>query len=69
MTPTLAGRWQTRILLYLFIGLPVTLLYGLYLDLVELGRLGDPFVFITALLVIGLALDYPYIQIQRFRRW
>ncbi len=67
MTPTLAGRWQTRILLYLFIGLPVTLLYGLYLDLAELGRLGDPFVFITALLVVGLLLDYPYIQIQRFR--
>ncbi len=67
MTPTLAGRWQTRLLLYIFIGLPITVLYALYLDLGEVGRFADPFVFLTAILVIGLILDYPYIQIQRFR--
>ncbi len=67
MTPTLAGRWQTRLLLYIFIGLPITVLYALYLDLGEVGRFADPFVFLTAILVIGLILDHPYIQIQRFR--
>ena len=67
MTPTLMGRLQTRLLLYIFIGLPVTLLYALYLDLDEVGRLFDPFVFITAMTIIGFILDPLYIQIQRFR--
>lgn len=31
MTPTLLGRLQTRIILFVFIGLPVTLLYAWYL--------------------------------------
>lgn len=72
MTPTLLGRWQTRILLYLFIGLPVTFLYAWYLTnwrwpiRYDLSIFTDPFVFITALLVLGLILDVVYIQIQRF---
>lgn len=66
MTPTLAGRWQTRLLLYVFVGLPVTLLYSLYLDF-EDDRFYDPFVFLVVLLIIGLALDPVYNHIQRFR--
>lgn len=78
MTPTLAGRWHTRLLLYLFIGLPVTLLYAWYLSAwrfstvyswlppFELSIFQDPFKFITILLLVGLVLDVLYIQIQRF---
>jgi hypothetical protein len=78
MTPTLAGRWHTRILLYIFIGLPVTFLYAWYLSNwrfsteytwlppYELTIFQDPFKFITALLVLGLILDVVYIQVQRF---
>ena len=65
MTPTLRGRWQTRLLLYAVLGLPITLLYSAYLG--DGLVLSEPFVFITALLVIGLLLDVAYIQIQRFR--
>lgn len=66
MTPTLLGRWQTRILLYLVFGLPITLIYAFFLS-DSLLPLVEPFVFITALLILGLILDFPYIQIQRFR--
>ncbi len=65
MLPTLAGRWQTRILLYLVVGLPVTLIYAIYLELDE--DFLDPFVFLTALLLVGLVADLGYQQIQRFR--
>jgi hypothetical protein len=65
MTPTLAGRWQTRILLYIVVGLPVTLIYAWYLDLDE--DFLDPFVFLTALFAVGLLLDPLYNYIQRFR--
>ncbi len=73
MTPTLAGRWQTRLLLYLFIGLPVTLLFALYRTnweiwppRYELSAFYYPFLVITAILVLGLVLDVAYMQIQRF---
>jgi hypothetical protein len=65
MTPTLAGRWQTRLLIFVVVGLPVTWLYALYLDLEE--GFFDPFVFLTALLFVGLLLDNVYNHIQRFR--
>lgn len=61
------GRWQTRILLYLIIGLPITAVYSFYLGLVDVGRYLDPFAFLTAILIVGLLADYAYIQIQRFR--
>ncbi len=32
MTPTLLGRWHTRLILFLFVGLPVTFLYAWYLS-------------------------------------
>ena len=71
MTPTLLGRWQTRLLLFLVIGLPITALYAFYLnDWVWAPinvPLKVPFLFITAIVVLGLIVDIPYIQIQRFR--
>ena len=78
MTPTLAGRWHTRLLLFFLIGLPVTFLYAWYLaawrlsDVVtwlppfELTIFQDPFKFLTGILVLGLILDVAYIQLQRF---
>ena len=66
MTPTLAGRWQTRLLLYFVVGLPVTYLFALYLD-PEDESFYDPFVFLTALFLIGFLLDPVYNHIQRFR--
>ena len=72
MTPTLFGRWQTRLLLYVFIGLPVTFLFALYQSAWQWPPLYTqsvfyyPFLFLTLILVLGLILDVLYIQIQRF---
>lgn len=66
MTPTLAGRWQTRLLLYIFVGLPVTWAYAFFVLELDEGFL-DPFVFLTALFIVGALLDPVYNQIQRFR--
>lgn len=78
MTPTLLGRWHTRILLYIFIGLPITFLYAWYLSAwrfssvwswlppFEESIFQDPFKFLTVILLLGLLLDVLYIQIQRF---
>ena len=87
MTPTMLGRWHTRLLLFVLLGLPITFVYGLYLNnwtfppfpTIEITRwppvdfsqfpsaMRDPFVFITAILALGLVMDIVYIQIQRFR--
>ncbi|GAB4230046.1 MAG: hypothetical protein Kow0032_11670 [Methyloligellaceae bacterium] len=70
MTPTLAGRLQTRLLLYIFIGLPMTALFTwVVFPFIWGGELVPeiPFYFLTAILVLGLILDFVYIQIQRFR--
>lgn len=65
MTPTLLGRWQTRLLLMETVGLVITLLFG---D----GVFGnDPsstfFWLLQYIVVFGLGWDYVYIQIQNFR--
>lgn len=72
MTPTLLGRWHTRLLLFVFIGLPVTLLFSLYRtnwDIwpprYELSAFYYPFLFLTAILILGLVLDFVYIHMQR----
>jgi hypothetical protein len=80
MTPTLIGRWQTRLLLYVLIQIPITALFALYANKWELPALPgwrnpfgfvtivrDPFVFLTAILIVGLVLDIVYIQLQRLR--
>lgn len=73
MTPTLLGRWQTRLLLFVVLGLPITFFWGMYkegwpwppptqLDSIFI----QSFIFITCILVLGLVLDVLYMQIQRF---
>jgi hypothetical protein len=49
----------------LVVGLPVTWVYAIYLGLEE--DFLDPFVFLSALLAVGMLLDVGYQQIQRFR--
>lgn len=72
MIPTLLGRWHTRLLLYVFIGLPVTFLFAMYQSAwqwpppVTQSVFYYPFLFITLILLLGLILDVVYIQIQRF---
>lgn len=67
MTPTLIGRWQTRILLFLIIGLPVTALFSFWLGDWSFPLLLPPFWFLATLLAVGLILDFVYFQMQRFR--
>lgn len=70
MTPTLLGRWQSRILLFIFIGLPMTALFvwGIYPLIWDDPIVWEaPFIFVSAITVLGLVLDIVYIQIQRFR--
>ena len=67
MTPTLYGRWQTRILLFVVLGLPITLVYSLYLNRWTWPPFLDPFVFLASILVLGLLLDIFYIWLQRVR--
>lgn len=75
MLPTLKGRWQTRILLFLWIGVPVTFLFSLYIagfrspQLPVLGWRYEilPFQILSLLLIVGLILDPVYIYFQQFR--
>ncbi|MBY4891432.1 hypothetical protein KUL25_01490 [Rhodobacteraceae bacterium N5(2021)] len=69
MIPTLAGRLQTRLFLFVFIGLPVTLLFGL-------SRVGwqwdwatvQVYVwFLCTITGVGLLLDPLYIFVQSLR--
>jgi hypothetical protein len=65
MTPTLIGRWQTRLFLFLTIGILVTLPF-------TFGYWGSPKspVFLAVLAYIaafGLAWDALYIYLQQFR--
>lgn len=73
MLPTLKGRWQTRILLFLWIGVPITLLFALWIGgsnrIPYLGWRFDivPFQILSLLLIVGLILDPVYFYFQQFR--
>jgi hypothetical protein len=75
MLPTLKGRWLTRILLFIWIGIPVTFVFSLLIAepngdrLPFLGWRYDilPFQVLSLLLLVGLILDPVYIYIQQFR--
>ena len=68
MTPTLRGRWQTRVFLFGVIGLPVTFVIALLtLPLtLGLGFIVLPLVLVF-LLFVGLVLDLVYDRIQQGR--
>lgn len=60
VTPTLMGRWQTRLATFLTLGLLVSLLFVPFLGI---GAL----VVILYLVVLGLLWDVLWIALQRFR--
>lgn len=62
MTPTLVGRWQTRLFLFATIGVLVTALFAfLYND----GQ--TPFVILGYVFIFGLGWDLLYQFLQSFR--
>lgn len=64
MTPTLSGRFQTRIILFFLIGLPMTLFYSiLTLFVFEY----TPFLVLIWITIIGLILDPVWYFIQQAR--
>lgn len=67
MLPTLYGRWTTRIMLFILIALPVTLIWSLYLRGWNGTVAPEPFWVVLTLLWVGLILDCLYIFIQKFR--
>jgi hypothetical protein len=79
MLPTLLGRWQTRILLFLCIGLPISAVYALWLAggspgarpwLRALGQFVydvRPLQILCLLLIVGILLDLLYIALQHLR--
>ena len=62
MTPTLMGRWETRLLLLGTIGLAVTLIFGRILH-----DLMTPLAVLGYVLVIGFVWDILYGIVQSFR--
>ena len=66
MTPTLIGRWQTRLLMFLIVGIPVTVLFSVPTVAVA-GFIILPIV-LVCVVAVGLALDVVYDRIQQ-RRW
>ena len=66
MMPTLQGRWQTRLILFLFVGLPVSLVFALARGgWVALAP--EPLGLVAAMVVVGLLLDPLYQKLQRLR--
>ena len=64
MTPTLLGRLQVRLFMFLFVGAPVTLFFAWYLeeDFLILYEI------VGYIFAVGFALDFAYIELQK-RRW
>jgi len=61
VTPVIQGRWETRVYLLGFVGIPVSIIFAiLFQDISPLALLGY-------LLIIGSALDVVYDLYQRFR--
>src|SRR5262245_29174331 len=78
MLPTLLGRWQTRILLFLVIGLPISIIYAFWLadprNTAFTVNIGGgfgldirPLQILCLLLIVGLILDPLYYWIQTLR--
>ena len=71
MTPTLAGRIQTRVFLVLAIGVPWTLLIGPALPRPEGASLGDAYVVllgaVVLVAVLGIGWELLYQALQQLR--
>jgi hypothetical protein len=62
VTPTLAGRWQTRTFLLAVVGVPVCYLYGR-----AWGDIQTALTMLAYVLVLGLVWDVVYQVIQSYR--
>lgn len=71
MTPTLLGRWQTRIFLLFALGVPITAFYMLVFGAFAMGPSGEGFFKLPLLLLyvnaLGLFFDALWIFLQSFR--
>ncbi|MGQ4645792.1 hypothetical protein [Lyngbya aestuarii] len=65
MTPTLFGRWQTRLFLLATVGVLITLPF--YLGLVGLSLGAGYFYILGYFALFGLVWDIVYIYLQKFR--
>ncbi|MBD2184738.1 hypothetical protein H6S82_08675 [Planktothrix sp. FACHB-1355] len=65
MTPTLFGRWQTRLLLFGTVGLAITLPFAL--GIIGSGADSTYFWVIGYITVFGLGWDIVYNYLQKFR--
>ncbi len=65
MTPTLLGRWQTRLLLFATVGVLVTLPF--FLGYLGSGASPVYFYLLGYLAIFGLGWDFLYNYLQRFR--
>lgn len=63
MTPTLPGRWQTRLALLAVLGVPVTALFALF----NRDAAGTLFLILLYVALLGLGWDVLYILLQRLR--
>ncbi len=62
MTPTLQGRWQTRLLLLLTIGFAISLIFSFFLP-----SFFTPFILVMYVLILGFGWDILYNFLQTFR--
>lgn len=69
MIPTLSGRIQTRLFLFVVLGLPITLVFALSQTgwVWDWGQMQVFFLFLATITVLGLILDPVYIALQRLR--
>lgn len=68
MTPTLFGRWQTRLLLLFTVGAIVTFFFAVWFDSIAFGVFDVPFILLFWVAVLGVAWDVLFNVWQR-RRW
>ncbi|WP_088239634.1 hypothetical protein [Calothrix rhizosoleniae] len=65
MTPTLFGRWQTRLLLLATVGVLVTLPFAM--GLIGSGESPAYFCILGYIAIFGLGWDFVYDKIQKYR--
>lgn len=68
MTPTLFGRWQTRLWLLATVGLLVTFFFAAWFETIQFNAYGIPFILLFWVAVLGLGWDALFNVWQR-RRW
>lgn len=67
VTPTLAGRWQTRLALALLVGVPLTLLWSLAFGVLSSASPAKLFVLLGYATALGLLFDPLWIALQNLR--